>query len=180
MTELQTSAALDFGTLWAEALPWSAYAQPAMKHWGLWDGVYQRATIPEWAARAAEPLLPLKLLVLAEDWCGDAANTVPVLARFAETVPGIELRILERDKYPAVMDRFLTDGTRSIPIAIGLDADFRVLGHWGPRPAELQAWVMAHKDTMTKDQRYPEIRRWYARDRGETTLRELLDALQRA
>ena len=177
MTDLQTPAALEFRSLWAEALPWSAYAQPAMKYWGLWDGVYQRAATPDWAIAAAQPLLPLKLLVLAEDWCGDAANTVPVLARLAERVPGIDLRILARDKYPAVMDRFLTRGTRSIPIAIGLDADYQVLGHWGPRPEALQAWVLANKDTLPKDERYAEIRRWYARDRGETTLRELLTAL---
>ena len=55
---------------------------------------------------------------------------------------------------------------------------FAEVGHWGPRPTELQAWVLANKDTMPKDARYAEVRRWYARDRGETTLREVLDAVK--
>jgi hypothetical protein len=92
-------------------------------------------------------------------------------------VPGISLRIIRRDEHPEVMNRYLTRGARSIPIVIVLDREFRELGHWGPRPAELQAWVMAHKDTMPKEERYKEVRRWYARDRGETTLREVLGVM---
>ena len=55
-----------------------------------------------------------RLLVIAEDWCGDAANTIPVLAKWAEQVEGLELRIIPRDEHPQVMDRYLTDGSRSL------------------------------------------------------------------
>ena len=48
---------------------------------------------------------PLHVLVLAEDWCGDASNTVPVLARLADLAPGVELRILRRDEHPELMER---------------------------------------------------------------------------
>ena len=99
-----------------------------------------------------------------------------MVARLAEAVPGLAMRILPRDLYPAVMDQYLTNGSRSIPIVIGLDSDFRELGHWGPRPSELQAWVMANK-AMEKAARYAEIRRWYARDKGVTTFRELFTAV---
>jgi hypothetical protein len=54
-----------------------------------------------------------------------------------------------------------------------LDEEFREIGHWGPRPAELQAWFLANRE-MPKQERYPLIRRWYARDRGESVLREVL------
>ena len=74
------------------------------------------------------------------------------------------------------MDRYLTNGARAIPIVIALDAEFRELGHWGPRPTELQAWVMANKGSIPKSELYPQIRRWYARDRGQSTLREVLAA----
>ena len=36
---------------------------------------------------------------------------------------------------------------------------------------------MATKDTMPKDQQYAEARRWYARDKGHSTLREVLAAM---
>lgn len=166
--------ALDFQALWDEAQCFDAFLAAVKEQPDLWAGVYRTAKIPAWAVAAVPAGTRLRLLVLSADWCGDAANTVPVLARFAEATPGVELRVLDRDAYPQVMDRYLTNGSRSIPIAIVLDGAFHELGHWGPRPAELQAWVMANKATMPSEERYPKIRRWYAKDRGETTLRELL------
>lgn len=166
-------AGLDFRSLWERALTFAAFAAESTAHRGLWEGVHRLAVLPEWARRL--PAHPgLRLLVLAEDWCGDASNTVPVLARLADEVPGIELRILRRDEHPEVMDRYLTNGARSIPIVVVLDAAYRELGHWGPRPSVLQQWVMDHKATMPKAQLYPETRKWYARDRGHTTIREVL------
>ena len=165
---------LDFQALWAQALPFDRYVAASTEHRGLWEGIHRIAIVPEWAAALDFTVAPRRLLVLAEDWCGDASNTVPILAKVAEQVPGLELRVLRRDEHPEVMDRYLTNGTRSIPVVIALDADFAELGHWGPRPAELQAWVMANKGSVPKGELYPQVRKWYARDRGESTLREVL------
>jgi len=165
---------LDFRILWDQALTFDAFVAASTKHRGLWEGLYRTARLPDWAVAAVPAGEERKLLVLAEDWCGDASNTVPILARLADTVPGLELRILLRDTNPEVMDRYLTNGSRSIPIVIALDRDFREVGHWGPRPTELQAWVMANRLTMPKNELYPQVRRWYARDHGVTTLREVL------
>jgi hypothetical protein len=74
------------------------------------------------------------------------------------------------------MDRYLTSGSRSIPVVIALDEEYRELGHWGPRPRELQAWVMANRGTVPKAELYPKVRQWYARDHGESTVREVLEA----
>lgn len=66
------------------------------------------------------------------------------MTEFAEN---IELRIILRDKYPEVMDAFLTDGkSRSIPKVIVLDAQtLEVLGEWGPRPAQVQKNIYQKK-----------------------------------
>ncbi len=164
----------DFPSLWRTALPYHDFVAASTEHCGLWVGVHKLARLPAWAVEARLPPAPRHLLVLAEDWCGDAANTIPVLAKLAEQAPGLELRVLRRDEHPAVMDQYLTNGSRSIPIVIALDADFRELGHWGPRPVELQQWVMANRGTVPNAALYPQVRRWYARDRGESTLREVL------
>lgn len=119
----------------------------------------------------------MRLLVIAEDWCGDASNTVPVLARLGDLAGCLEMRMIPRDENPVLMDRYLTNGSRSIPIVIALDADFGELGHWGPRPAEIQAWVMEHKATAPSDERYKYVRRWYAKDQGKSTLRAVLALL---
>jgi hypothetical protein len=77
------------------------------------------------------------------------------------------------------MDRYLTAGTRAIPIVIVLDREFREVGHWGPRPEALQAWVREARKSVDRANLYPQIRRWYARDKGESTLREVVELLER-
>ena len=168
---------MNFADLWNAALPYADFvARSELKHRGLWEGLYRLARVPDWAL-AAERGGSLRLLALAEDWCGDASNTLPVLARLAELAPGMELRLLRRDEHPELMNRYLTNGSRSIPIVIALDDQFREIGHWGPRPAALQQWVMAELARgRPKGELYPEIRKWYARDHGETTVREVLAA----
>jgi hypothetical protein len=168
---------LDFRKLWDEALTFEAFvAACKAEHCGLWQGVYNLARVPEWVSGAIPGGTRRKLLVIAEDWCGDASNTVPIIARFVAQTPGFELRVLMRDRYPQVMDQYLTNGSRSIPIVIALGEEYSELGHWGPRPTELQSWVMANRATMPKTELYPQVRKWYARDRGETTIREVLKA----
>lgn len=168
---------LDFRQLWSQALSYDHFIAESTENVELWTGVYKTARVPPWAIDAVGAGAPRKLLVLTEDWCGDASNTTPVLVRLAEQAPNLEIRLLRRDEHPEVMDQYLTNGSRSIPIVIALDDAFREVGHWGPRPTELQAWVMAHR-AMPSGERYREVRRWYAKDHGETTLREVLAAAQ--
>jgi hypothetical protein len=165
-----------FRELWEVALPYERFVAASEQHRGLWEGIYRLMRVPEWAFQAVPPGTRRRLLVIAEDWCGDASSTIPAVARFADAVPGMELRVLRRDEHPELMDRYLTNGARAIPIVIVLDEAWRELGHWGPRPAALQAFVMENRPLVPKAELYPQVRRWYARDRGETTLREVLAA----
>lgn len=164
----------DFSALWDQGTTFDRFLAAAGTHRDLWEGLHRIARMPPWAAGATGGK-KLRLLVIAEDWCGDASNTIPFLAKWADQTPGIELRIVRRDEHPEVMNRYLTNGSRSIPIVIVLDDEFRELGYWGPRPGVLQEWVMQNKGTVPKAELYPQIRKWYARDRGETTLREILE-----
>ena len=123
------------------------------------------------------------LLTLVEDWCGDAVNTVPYVEKLAELAPNLELRVLGRDANPDLMDAHLSgpQGTsRAIPVVIVLDAQFVERGWWGSRPSPLQRWVEREGLAKEKDERYRHIRGWYARDRGETTLTEIVGLIERA
>jgi len=168
---------LDFAAIWEEAEPFNRFLARVAKLQSLWEGATRAAQIPDWAqTRFGRLPSGLRMLVLNADWCLDSASAVPTLARLAEVVPGVEMRVLDRDAYPLVMDQYLTDGTRSIPLAILLDRDFRELGRWGPRPKELQAFVRAHLDRdMSKETIHLEIRKWYVGDRGNAMLREILE-----
>jgi hypothetical protein len=153
----------------------------AQKNAELWAAVWRRAEVgAEYLQRLAALEGAWHLLVLSEDWCGDAVNTVPVIAKLAELSTNTDLRVLARDENLDLMDAHLTGSARSIPVVIALDADFRERGWWSPRPTELQEWVMGAGQSLEKAERYREIRRWYARDRGRTTLEEVLGMLERA
>jgi len=173
-----TMGDLDFRALWDRALTYDEFVKQSTEHCGLWTGVYRLAHIPPWALeRACEVGRTYRLLVLAEDWCGDASNTVPYVAKLGALGHCLEMRILRRDENPEVMDRYLSGAARAIPIVIVLGDAWREVGHWGSRPAELQAWVLEARKTTPKEELYPQIRRWYAKDKGESTLREILALL---
>ncbi|HEU4526015.1 MAG TPA: thioredoxin family protein, partial [Gemmatimonadales bacterium] len=140
----------DFRELWDLALPYERFVAESEHHRGLWEGIYKIMRVPEWAYHAVPPGTRRRRLVIAEDWCGDASSTIPIVARFADAVPGVELRLLRRDEHPELMDRYLTNGARSIPVVVALDDGFRELGHWGLRPAELQAWVLENRPRVPK------------------------------
>lgn len=164
-----------------DAKSYAEFAESAESNRELWRGMFDRARVPEeFVERARAVPGAWRFLVLAEDWCGDAFNSVPWLARLVEQVPGWELRILERDRNPDLMDSHLTNGSRSIPVVMVLDEDGLERGWWGPRPSELQSWFYERGREMEMDDRIREIRRWYARDRGRSTLDEVLTLVERA
>jgi hypothetical protein len=151
------------------------------KNGELWAAVWRRAEIGEQYVRRIAALGGAwHLLVLSEDWCGDAVNTVPVIAKLVELSPNADLRVLARDENPDLIDAHLTGTSRSIPAIIALDEGFRERGWWGPRPSPLQHWVLGEGQKLGSTERYRETRAWYARDRGRTTLEELVGMLERA
>ncbi len=154
-------------------------ARPTVNH-ELWIGITHRVVIPvEYSARVEALHGHWHLLVLSEDWCGDAVNIVPIVAKLADSVSNMDLRILARDENLDIMDAHLTNGrSRSIPIVILLNDKFQECGWWGPRPRELQRWVIETGMQLPKDARYKEIRTFYARDRGQTTMREIVEMLE--
>ena len=103
-----------------------------------------------------------------------------MLAAFAEAVPNMDLRVLARDENLELMDEHLTGTSRSIPVVVLLDGDGVERGWWGPRPADLQAWVMGPGQELEPDDRYREVRKWYVRDRGRTTLEDVVALVEQA
>jgi hypothetical protein len=148
----------------------------------LWTATYKLSRVPESFVERVRTLPErLHLLVLNEDWCGDAVNTLPVIAKLASLVPAkVDLRVLGRDANPDLMDAHLTGTSRSIPVVIVLDDSYAERGWWGPRPKELQAWALGPGQALDRADRYREIRRWYARDRGLTTLEEIVALMEQA
>jgi len=171
-------------TWWNAGFTWDRYlADEIVEQRSLWEGVYRKSVTPAWVlASLAERGRNWKLIAIAEDWCADSSNLLPIFARLAEDSPRIDLRIVKRDEHPELIDMYLTDGSRAIPIVVIMDEAFRPVGRWGPRPVELREIVTREKRAGERpdSEIYKDVRRWYARDHGETTLREMLTVMAEA
>lgn len=165
---------------WQQAQTWTDFLATAEANREMWQELSARAVVPQEMVRRVEEQGDVRLLVLGADWCGDAVNTLPVLGKLAELSGCMEIRHLDRDAFPALMATHLTNGSHSIPVVMILDAQYRELGWWGPRPSVLQEWVMREGKQLPSGEKYRQIRMWYARDRGASTLREVVDLIERS
>lgn len=87
---------------------------------------------------------PINVLVLTEDWCGDALGNVPVLAALAKRTGKLHLRLFLRDQHLDLADQYLKEGKyRSIPVFVFFDQQMRELGHFIERPADATAEMQA-------------------------------------
>ncbi|CAN5446485.1 thioredoxin family protein [soil metagenome] len=122
---------------------------------------------------------PMIWLVITEGWCGDAAQNVPVIEKIAAESDKIKTRYILRDENLDLMDRFLTNGTRSIPKLIALDSEsLEVLGSWGPRPAAAQEFFAKMTSNGTeKAVILEEMQRWYNADKGQSIQHEFAKLL---
>jgi hypothetical protein len=118
-------------------------------------------------------------LIIAEGWCGDAAQSVPVFNLLEGSYPNIHVKILFRDENLELMDQFLTNGSRSIPKVIMLDADtLEVKAVWGPQPQEALQLIQALKvSQMEKAQIKEKLHLWYAKNKGMALQAEITTLL---
>src|SRR5512142_217882 len=78
---------------------------------------------------------PLKVAVLAEDWCGDVIANLPVLGKLAQQTGKLDVRVFLRDQNLDIMDQYLKEGKfRSIPVFVFLDQSYDELGRFTERP----------------------------------------------
>lgn len=119
-------------------------------------------------------------LVLAESWCGDAAQILPVLNKMSEASNSIQLNIVLRDDHDALMQLFLTNGAKSIPKLIILDAQtLNVLADWGPRPLGAKQLIEEYKAThgVVDETGKIELQKWYLHDKGISIQQEILEIM---
>lgn len=119
-------------------------------------------------------------LVLSEGWCGDAAQSLPVINKLAELNEGIDLRIVSRDDHDKLMNNFLTNGGKAIPKLIAYDTENKkVINSWGPRPSVATKAVNSYKAKYGKlDPEFKQnLQVWYNKDKGVNIAEDLLELL---
>lgn len=118
-------------------------------------------------------------ICITEGWCGDAAQSLPLFARLAELNSNITLKMILRDENLELMDRYLTNGGRAIPVVIALQGG-KELWKWGPRPASLQVIVDEFKQnpTVTFEELKTQLHTWYAKNKTVDQQNELLKLIK--
>ena len=116
-------------------------------------------------------------LVIAEGWCGDAAQLLPIMNKMAEVSENVDLKIVLRDDNDALMSEFLTNGGKAIPKLIILDAKTNeVIADWGPRPEGAKKLIIDYKaaNGVVDETAKIELQKWYLQDKGITTQNEIM------
>ena len=119
-------------------------------------------------------------LVISEGWCGDAAQLLPVVNKMAVESGKIELKIVLRDENDALMNLFLTNNSKSIPIVIIVDKNTgELVGQWGPRPKGAIELIQNYKKEfgIVDETAKTNLQLWYLHDKGLSTQQEIIDLM---
>ncbi len=120
-------------------------------------------------------------LLLAESWCADASQIVPVIAMIARNSYQINLKIILRDENLPLMDEFLSNGGRAIPKLLIIDReDGNVVAEWGARPKVAVNMAKAYKEQHGKiDEAFKiELQKWYNKNKGIAIQEEILEVME--
>lgn len=119
-------------------------------------------------------------LVIAEGWCGDAAQILPILNKMALETDKINLRIVLRDSNDELINQYLTNGTKAIPKLIIIDKESgEVCDHWGPRPKGASDLIKDYKEefSIVDKEAKRQLQLWYLHDKGLSVQNEIVSMM---
>lgn len=119
-------------------------------------------------------------LVIAEGWCGDAAQVLPILNKMAEASSSIDLKIVLRDSNDDLMNQYLTNGARAIPKLLIIDkGSGEVCNHWGPRPKGAKDLIQNYKNQfgIVDQEAKIQLQLWYLQDKGLSVQKEVAEIM---
>ena len=120
-------------------------------------------------------------LILAEGWCPDGAQLLPVFNKIASASDKIESKIVFRDENEDLMNLFLTNNGKAIPRLIIIEKETgKVCGDWGPRPQEANALIKNYKEKfgVVDATAKANLQLWYLHDKGLSTQEEIINLMQ--
>ena len=121
---------------------------------------------------------PQNWLLITEPWCGDAAHNVAFIMMAAETNSLINLTIELRDSEPFSIEKYLTNGTKSIPKLVIRDKEENDLVTWGPRPEECHTlYQKLREEQVSSEELMLQIHSWYNNDKGKSLQSELEEVI---
>lgn len=169
--------------LYEAGIAFDAFLKNAEARKQMWHDNWGVAAVPgELLERARAVQGPYYILAVAIDACSDSVNSIPVVAKLAESVPGLEMRIVDSKRGRDVMESHRTpDGRAATPTLLLLNRDFEEVGCWVERPAKLRDWYDAKQKEGVPIRELTEQKMgWYREDAGREILTEVVRMLETA
>ncbi len=172
----------DYAALYSRGVSFSEFLEKVSSRRDEWRDRYRDAVVAPDVIRRARGLQGRRLiLVIADDWCSDSAQSVPYLAKLVAAAPDtLEMRLVDSIAGRPAMDAYPTpDGRGATPTVVVLTPDGTPIGAWSERPADLEAWSIAQRTLLSNRALHQRIAEWYARDAGKSVLTEIMAIIAR-
>ena len=125
---------------------------------------------------------PQTWYIITETWCGDSSQNLPIIAKIAAASnEKIDLKIILRDENPEWIEKYRTNGRKSIPKLVAFDKEGEELFSWGPRLVPAHQILLHWKENpleVTKEDFEKELHTWYAKDKSLSLQKEFVEIFE--
>jgi hypothetical protein len=168
--------------LYRSGRTFDAFYAAATARRALWVENTAKAAVPEALLNRARAIpTRIYILAIAIDACSDSVNSIPYVAKLAEQVDAVDMRIIGKDAGQSLMESHRTpDGRAATPTLIFLNERFEEVGCWVERPLALQAWYEENSGKFESSQLVEQKMEWYRNDGGQAILREVVEIMEAA
>ncbi len=173
---------IDYASLYQGGRSFAAFLENAQSRREEWKANYKNAVPdPEALVKVRGIEGRRRILAVTIASCSDSVNTIPYLAKLVEAVPErLELRTIDPDVGRPVMEAHRTpDGRAATPTVVILDERGGLVSAWSERPSELQTWYIQEGKSLERQEFISRKAKWYADDRGRSTVKEIVALLTR-
>ncbi len=177
-----------FNKMFESGIPYEEYTKKSDKHvermkdsWSISEKEVNKLSQVQISRLNEE----LHVLCIAESWCGDCANGVPVIAKLAEELDNWDFRIASRDSFTEdIKDFYTTAGRKKIPLVIFADEEGDEIMRWVERPTRSYRLLgMLRDQNLSKEEfleQYKALNEFKPPSISQEILRELITIAEKA
>src|SRR5699024_1523269 len=133
--EIKGAIVIDLNQCYEKGISKESYMSDLDKHRDDFHTVYNKFNVPVEGSATLKEKSGIRVIALAEVWCGHCMMNVPILLKILETA-NIPVSFLPRDDHLELMDQYTINNKRFIPIFIFIDDSGNEIGKWGPMAPE--------------------------------------------
>lgn len=127
---------LDFSGYFSEAFSYGDFLQKygTLDQQSRWSSFYDSIALNESQTELLQGFKrEMRVLCMAGAWCGDCVQQCPILRKFEEASPAIQLRFIDRDASEELNSKLRICGGARVPQVVFLNENNATVGWYGDR-----------------------------------------------